>query len=111
MKENKETQNKEMLLGIGWYRANQWDSLRKASTDAKYLAAKHADWLAGANADIARYKKMGMSIQKLNISIPELIKWCEEKKVPVNKDSRSRFVRDKLANSPEGKNKDIIGLD
>jgi hypothetical protein len=86
----------EHRIGVGWYRKEQWARLRSVSTDAKNLEPSYEDWLANAENALLNLHAEGADAVKVDVDVEELIRWCQEKKLPVDGKSRSAFVTERL---------------
>jgi hypothetical protein len=82
------------LGGIGaavaWYREDQWDRLREISVDRDQLDDTYAEWVVKAERVIKHLAAEGMSIEKVEIDLEDLQRWCAAQGIPV--DSRARAV-------------------
>ncbi|MBI2920203.1 MAG: hypothetical protein HYY18_03850 [Planctomycetes bacterium] len=84
------------VIGAAWYRADQWADLRAAMSDPDSLAERHEDWLATAEAMLAKMIRSGTHIERVDVDVPELVAWCREKGKVVDGSARSHFVAEKL---------------
>ena len=82
-------------MGVGWYQENQWDLLLEHAEDKEDLSTTYAGWLEGAHKGIKNLEKPGAHHQKILIDVGEMIKWCSEKGIPLNGESRSNYITSK----------------
>ena len=93
----KKHRNKEKtVVGIAWYRPEQWKLLREVSADVKNLEETHSEWMAEANKTLAILKQQGVAFVKVDVDVEELVKWCSEKGVKIDGAARSEFAVHKL---------------
>lgn len=92
IKRSKKNKQATLVLGVGWYQENQWDILLEHSEDKEELSKTYAGWLEGANKGIRNIEMSGAHPQKILIDVEEMIKWCKEKEIPLNGESRSNFI-------------------
>ena len=83
-------------IGIAWYRPDQWEQMRKLSDDAGRLEGTYEEWLSYAEAQFAELRSMGSRVQKVDVDLDELLKWCTLKRLPLNGESRAQYVAEKL---------------
>ncbi len=86
-------------IGIAWFLPDQWERLRTIAIDANQLEDTYQGWLSYAQQQFVLLKSRGLNVRKVFIDVDELVAWCSAKKLPVNGESRSHFVADKLQES------------
>lgn len=84
--------SKKPLLGVGWYKKEQWSLLREKSEDVEELEDTYYEWVANANETIKNLSNSHYHIEKIEIDVEELIEWCIKEKCPLNGESRSMFI-------------------
>ena len=82
--------------GLAWFKEEDWPRLLEISEDREALEDTHSEWLKGAEKAIKNFKKQGIKVQKVPVTPNELLIWCNEKKIPVNGEARSKFAAHKL---------------
>ncbi|WP_035276127.1 hypothetical protein [Desulfogranum japonicum] len=88
----KKKKSKKSILGVGWYKKEQWSLLREKSEDVKDLEDTYYEWLANANDTINKLSNSPYRIKKIEIDVEELIEWCIQEKSPLNGESRSKYI-------------------
>lgn len=88
----KKSESERLVLGVGWYKKEQWSLLREKSEDGEELEDTYYEWLANANDTIKNLSKYPYRIEKIEIDVKELIKWCLKEKCALNGESRSMFI-------------------
>jgi hypothetical protein len=84
------------VVGIAWYRPEQWDRLRQISTDADQLESTHSEWEKNATKTLKRLRRDGIVAQKIDIDVEELVAWCGARGFEVNGKARSEYASFKL---------------
>jgi hypothetical protein len=84
------------LVGIAWYRSDQWQRLRELSVDTETLEQTHQEWLTMATKTLDDLQKAGLRVQKVDVDVEELVRWCQERELPVDAKARARFVTETL---------------
>lgn len=83
------------MIGIGWYRPEQWQLLREVSVDADELEETYAEWETGAAQAFDNAKNPGVLILKVDVDVEELLTWCHQQGVAVNANARAEFIAHK----------------
>ncbi len=66
----------QTVLGIAWFRPEQWQRLRDVSDDVDHLEATHADWLLQATRMLKKLQRNGIAVRKVDIDVEDLVAWC-----------------------------------
>ena len=80
------------IFGIGWYKKEQWDELRRVSVDCDKLEATWEEWAANAEETTIRLMKSGAQIQKVTVDVNDLVLWCRAQNRPCDGEARAAFV-------------------
>lgn len=89
------------VVGVAWYRPEQWEKLRKISLDRSDLEKTHAEWLAIVAEKLLDFKQMGITPRPVEVDVDELAHWCKQHQRPVDAAARSEFVAVKLTEAGE----------
>ena len=89
------SREQETVLGVGWYRSEQWALLLSVSIDRDELESTHAEWLASAESSLETIRSTGRNPIKIDIDVEELLNWCKKKNIPIDGDARAHFIADK----------------
>jgi hypothetical protein len=101
MKHSKPTQSQGVVVGMAWYRPEEWPELLAASVDRDALEETHAEWLAGAENAFLDLVAQGVSVKKVDVSVDDLVDWCRKNDRPVNGKSRAAYTTFKLSQTAE----------
>jgi hypothetical protein len=82
--------------GIAWYRAEQWERLREISVDRNNLEKTHIEWLQVAEEMLMKLSAEGFDVVRYEVDVELLLKYCKDHKIPINGNSRSRYVTEML---------------
>jgi trans-aconitate methyltransferase len=83
---------KKMVLGIGFYRREQWPLLLETAADSQLLEKTYDDWMAVLDASIEKIRANGLEPELVDVDVEELLAFCKEQKLPNNSASRARFI-------------------
>ena len=80
------------IAGLAWYRAEQWELLRKHAVDKSNLELTYDEWHRIALEKLLELRARGVNVVPVNVDVHELLKWCKENNLPVNGASRSQYA-------------------
>ncbi len=87
----------EVIAGIAWFRADQWQLLRSLATDAGELEETHEEWVKIAEKTIEDLAKQGVLARKVDVDVNELQAWClAQKKRPLDSSARAAYAATRL---------------
>ena len=99
-----ESQDSQRVLGVGWYRPEQWTLLLSVSVDRDELESTHAEWLSSAESSLKTIREAGYNPVKIDIDVEEMIAWCKKNGVPVDGNARAHFIVDKTRQRAQEEN-------
>jgi len=82
----------EVVAGIAWFRANQWQLLRSLATDAEDLEETHEEWVKIAERTIEDLARQGVFAQKVDVDVNELQAWCSAQNRPLDSSARAAYA-------------------
>ncbi len=83
-------------VGVAWYRRDQWQKLLSASVDNEDLEETFGEWAKAAENTIRELRVRGQRIEKVDVDVDSILKWCQEKRLPFDSKARARFVAEKM---------------
>jgi hypothetical protein len=86
---------KDILIGIGFYSPQDYETLRTISVDADKLCKTYDEWLTGINETAAQLKQQGVEVKFIAVNPPELQAWCNKHSRPVDGAARAQFISEK----------------
>ena len=86
----------KIITGVAWYRPEQWLRLREVSEDVDNLDETYDAWLQTAERMIREGIPANVVVEKIDIDVEEVLAWCNERGLPMNASSRSRFVSERV---------------
>ena len=106
---NKHTSKKDSestaILGIAWYRREEWSHLLEISADRDELEDTYEEWLSNAETRLHEMAEAGINPTKVYINLDELQKWCIVQGRPLDGSARAVFTAEKLRQLHKGKTK------
>lgn len=88
----KKRKSKKPVLGVGWYKKEQWSLLREKSDDVQKLEDTYYEWVANANDTIKKLSNSPYHVVKIEIDVEELIEWCNKENYVLNGESRAKYI-------------------
>ena len=96
---------KKMVLGIGFYKREQWSQLLDTASDSYILEKSYDDWMNTLDASIEKIRAHDIEPVLVDIDINELLAFCKEQGLQNNAETRAKFIskqsRKKAAETPE----------
>jgi hypothetical protein len=86
--------NNEPALAMCWYDEVQWNILKQLQPDA--LDDTYETWRRDANRALQDMIQAGHNIRKVSLKIDVFLRWCEERDVTPDADSRAAYAAWKL---------------
>ena len=92
----------QMVLGVAWYRREQWALLKSVAPDCDELEETYDEWVEYAERSFKDIRETGIDLVKVDVDVKELIQWCQADGRPVDASSRTAFVIQKMKEQNEG---------
>ena len=83
-------------IGIAWYRRDQWEELLEASVDREELEDTYEEWLEIARNRLVEFATEGVTTQRVDVDVSELIQWCRKEGRPIDSPARAAYAAHKL---------------
>jgi hypothetical protein len=93
------------ILGIAWYKEEEWSHLLEISADRDELEDTYEEWLHNAEIKLHEMTEVGINLTKVYINLDELQKWCITQGRPLDGSARAVFTAEKLRQLDKGKPK------
>ena len=87
---------KRPIIGVAWYKKDQWNRLLDISEDASELEETFEEWKSNALKKIKSIEKQGAIVEKIPVDTEELLAWCNTFRLSVNSRSRTEYVTKSL---------------
>ncbi|GMQ82617.1 MAG: hypothetical protein BMS9Abin05_2072 [Rhodothermia bacterium] len=81
-----------MIIGVAWYRLEQWTLLKSISVDSAELEDTYQEWIEAAEQSLKQIRETGINARKVDVDVDELSDWCRTEGRPVDGSARSQFV-------------------
>ena len=83
---------KRLVVGVAWYRPEQWVRLREICADRARIEWTHAEWLANATSRFAELTAQGYRLERVDVDVERLLAWCLVQGRPVDGPARSAYA-------------------
>jgi hypothetical protein len=101
-RKSRQLEPSEIGAAIAWYREDQWERLREISADRDQLDDTYAEWVVKAKKVMEQLAAQGMSIEKVEIDLEDLQRWCARQGIPVNGQARASYAAEKASERDPG---------
>ena len=91
----------EVVLGVAWFRPDQWELLRSVSVDADVLESTHAEWEKLARRTIRDLAQQGILARRVDVEVERLQAWCAEQQRPLDASARAAYASERLRHGTE----------
>ena len=81
------------VIGVAWYRREEWELLRAMAADADSLEKTYEEWLAVAEKTLRKLRQQGLELHKVDVDVTELAAWCRAQGRPLDGGARAEFAR------------------
>lgn len=88
-----------LVVGVAWYRADQYSLLRALAADPDSMAETYDEWLARVNRTMDDLCRQGLIARKVDIDVQELAAWCHERGKPLDGAARAAYAAEKVPGS------------
>ena len=85
-----------IIMGMAWYRPEQWGRLLEVSVDREQLEATHAEWKKHAEKELKRLRRDRFVVWRVDVDIDELLAFCKEQGMEVDGKARAAFANELL---------------
>src|SRR5215475_3200576 len=87
---------KTLIMGVSWYRPEQWDRLWEISEDKATFDTSYEEALVEWEKKIQDLEAQGMRPIKVEVDVEALWTWCTEQGLPVTPETRTKFMMNTL---------------
>jgi hypothetical protein len=94
-----------IIVGVGWYSADQWAMLKLAADDPETLDATYQQWCAGAEKTLQQVKSQpGVRAVKIPVDVQVLRQWCRDHGRPLDGAARAQFIAEAVKTTTVSEN-------
>jgi len=83
---------KKLVVAVAWYRPEQWSRLVEICLDAPALDGSYEGWVRNATQSFDRYTAAGMTLERVDVDVEQLLAWCEAHGRAVDGEARSAYA-------------------
>jgi hypothetical protein len=88
---------KVSVVGIAWYKKEDFDTLLSLFTDSKKLGSTYEEWLKDAESLVDKLRRNGHAFQKVYIDPYTFPAWCAANGMNIDAKARVRFANEFVA--------------
>jgi hypothetical protein len=83
---------KNRVIGIGFYRREQWTLLLETAADAHILEKTYDEWLELLDSSIEKIRSYGVEPELVDVDVNELLDFCKRQGLQNNAMARSGYI-------------------
>jgi len=91
-KVKKHRDSKSLVMGVSWYRPEQWERLREISEDKEHFAMTYEASLLDSENKIKQLEAQGYRPMKVEVDVEEMLAWCSTQGLSVTPETRTKFM-------------------
>lgn len=91
-KNDRTTPNPGTIVGVTWYRPDQWARLFEVSVDRAGLEPSFESWEAGAKHRLQELRERGLDVRRIDVEVEALVRWCEVEGCELDGRARAQYV-------------------
>jgi hypothetical protein len=91
-KRRRQPSSNAVVVGVAWLDREQWRQLCEVAVDRSKLDDTFEEWEANARRALANLRSVGVNAEPFEVRVSELLRWCAERKLPVDGTSRAEYV-------------------
>jgi hypothetical protein len=84
--------SKTLIMGVSWYRPEQWARLREISEDKATFDTSYEESLVEWEKKIQDLEAQGIRPIKVEVDVEALLTWCTAQGLPVTPETRTKFM-------------------
>jgi hypothetical protein len=88
--------SKTLIMGVSWYRPEQWERLREISADKATFDTPYEASLVEWEKKIRDLETQGIRPIKVEVDVDELLTWCTTQGLAVTPETRTKFMMNTL---------------
>jgi hypothetical protein len=89
-------------VGIAWYFAEEWQSLRDSAADRDVLETTYEEWVQVFEKGLRDLAAAGVAAERVEVRVADLRTWCLKHNRRLDGAARSEFVAQLLRSRYEG---------
>ena len=93
--------SREIVVGIAWFRPDQWLLLRSLAADADILEPTHAEWEKLARKTVRDLAHQGILARRVDVDVERLQAWCKAQGRPLDASARAVYATERLRDGTE----------
>jgi hypothetical protein len=89
-------QGAPVIVGLAWYRAEDWSTLKAMFPDGDQLHDTYAKWLAEGEKLERRLRKKGLVVRRVHIEPHVFRGWCLLRGRPMDASARTEYASERV---------------
>jgi len=89
------------VVGIAWYKREDYETLKRLFTDGENLPTTYDDWLNRAESLLNQLRRNGQAFRKVYIDPNKFPGWCAARGLDIDAKARTRFSAENAGMLPQ----------
>jgi len=87
---------KSLVMGVTWYRPEQWERLREIVEDKENFDKTYEEPVLDSENKVKQLEAQGIRPVKVEVDVEEMLTWCFAQGLAVTPETRTKFMMTKL---------------
>lgn len=92
----KHRDNKNLVMGVTWYRPEQWERLQEISEDKESFDMTYEESLVDSENKVKQLEAQGIRPVKVEVDVEEMLTRCSTQGLSVTPETGTKFMMTKL---------------
>ena len=92
----KHRDKKNLVMGVTWYRPEQWERLREISEDKENFDKTYEESLVDSEHQVKQLEAQRIRPVKVEVDVEEMLTWCSAQGLAVTPETRTKYTITKL---------------
>jgi hypothetical protein len=92
----KHRDNKTLVMGVPWYRPEQWELLQEVVEDKEHFDMTYEESVVDSENKIKKLEAQGYRPVRVEVDVEEMLTWCSDHDLSVTPENRTKFMMTKL---------------
>jgi hypothetical protein len=92
----KKHRDKNLVMGVTWYRPEQWELLQEVVEDKEHFDMTYEESVVDSENKIKKLEAQGYRPVRVEVDVEEMLTWCSDHDLSVTPENRTKFMMTKL---------------
>jgi hypothetical protein len=92
----KHRNKKNLVMGVTWYRPEQWHLLQEVVEDKENFDKTYEESRLDSENQMKQLESQGLRPVKVEVDVEEMLTWCSTQRLAITPETRTKFMMTKL---------------